>query len=118
MLAVANTALDLLVLELVLEGVGVGVLGLVFLVLLPVRRRPEDDVLADRGRIVRRASAVLSALAELGPRLALGHAGVDDLAVGGEADPSGRLHLLALVIVSEADDGLGAVLVLDGLRGR
>lgn len=48
MLAVADTALDLLVLELVLHALGVGVLALVLGLLLPVGRGAEDDVLAHR----------------------------------------------------------------------
>lgn len=117
-LAVADTALDLLVLELVLHRLRVGVLALVLGVLAPVDAGAEDDVLAHRRRVGRRADRVLCTLAKLAPRLAVGHAGVDRLRVRDIADPARRLHLLALVIVAECDDGLGAVLVGDGLGGR
>lgn len=118
MLAVADTALDLLVLELVLHGLGVGVLALVLGVLAPVGRRPEDDVLADGGGVGGRAHGVLGGGAKLGPRLALGHAGVDDLAVGDVADAPCGLDLLAVVVVAVLDDGGAAVLVLDLLHRR
>lgn len=118
MLAVADTALDLLVLELVLHRLGVGVLALVLGVLAPVDAGAEDDVLADRRRVGGRAHGVLLALTKLAPRLAVGNAGVDGLGVRDIADAARRLHFLALVIVAECDDGLGAVLVGDGLGGR
>lgn len=47
MFAVANTALDLLVLQLVLHRLRVGVLALVLGILAPVDAGSEDDVLAD-----------------------------------------------------------------------
>lgn len=115
MLSVADSALDLLVLELVLHSVGVGVLALVLLVLAPVGRGAEDDVLADRGCVRCRARAVLGRQAKLLPLLALGHARVHHLAVRRQPHPARRLDLLALVVEAPADDGLGAVLVDDGL---
>lgn len=118
MLAVADTALDLLVLQLVLHGLGVGVLALVLGVLAPVEGRLEDDVLADRGGVGGRTGAVLGAKAELGPRLAVGDAGVDDLAVGDVADASCSLDLLAVVVQAVLDDGRAAILVGDLLGGR
>ncbi len=117
MLAVADTALDLLVLELVLHGLGVGVLGLVLCILAPVDRRLEDDVLAHRCRVGRGTGGILGALSEFGPRLAVGHSRVHDLAVGDKADPPRRLDLLPVVVVSVLDDGCAAVLVGD-LLGR
>jgi len=118
MLAVADTALDLLVLELVLHGLGVGVLALVLRILAPVGRGLEDDILAHRGGVGGGAVAVLGARAELGPTLALSDTRVDDLTVGDEADPPCRLDLLVLVVVVVLDDGGAAVLVGDLLRGR
>lgn len=119
MLAVANTTLDLLVLKLVLHGLGVGVLALLLLILAPVRARPEDDVLTDGGRVGGGTGGILGAEAELGPCLALGDARVHLFRVRGVADAASRLHLLALIVVTEGDDGLGAVLVADGLgRGE
>ena len=118
MLAVANTALDLLVLQLVLHGLGVGVLALVLGFLAPVEGRLEDDVLADGGGVGGRAGTILGAEAELGPRLAIGDAGVDDLAVGDVADASCGLDLLAVVVQAVLDDGRAAILVGDFLGGR
>lgn len=118
MLAVTDATLDGLVLELLLHGVGVDVLGLVLGVLAPVGAQAEDDVLADRRRVHLRADAVLLGEAELAPCLALGDAGVHDLAVRHQADASGRLDLLAVLVVSVGDGRLRSVLVLEGLRGR
>lgn len=118
MLAVADTTLDLLVLELVLHGLGVGVLVLVLGILAPVDGGLEDDVLADRSRVGRGAGAILGAAAELGPGLALGYPRVDHLAVGDEADSPGRLDFLALVVDPVLDDGRAAVFVVDLLGGR
>lgn len=116
MLAVADAALDLLVLELVLELVLL--VALLLGLLAPVEARPEDDVLADRGGVRGGTGPVLGALAELGPRLAVGDARVHRLGVGDEADAAGRLDLLVVVVEAEGDDGLGPVLVVDGLGGR
>lgn len=116
MLAVANTALDLLVLELVLHGLSVGVLALLLLVLAPVHARAEDDVLADRGGVGCGTDRVARAVAKLAPGLALGDAGVDLFRVRGVADAAGRLDLLVLLVEAVRDDGLGAIPVADGLR--
>jgi hypothetical protein len=118
MLAVANTTLDLLVLELVLHGLGVGVGRLVLGILAPVDAWSEDDVLTDGCGIGGRAWGILCAEAKLGPGFSVGDAGVYGLGVGDESDAASRLDLLAVVIVAECDDGLGAVLVGDGLGGR
>lgn len=59
MFAVANTALDGLVLQLLLHGVRVGVLALVLGILSPVGAEAEDDVFANRGRVELRAGAIL-----------------------------------------------------------
>lgn len=67
MFAVANTALDLLVLELVLHGLGVGVGTLVLGILAPVDAGAEDDVFTNRCRISSRAVTVLCTGAKLGP---------------------------------------------------
>lgn len=118
MFSVTDTTLDGLVLELVLHGVGLGVLGLLLGVLLPVGREAEDDVLADRGGVALGADLVVGRQAELAPGLALGDARVDDLAVRHQADPPGGLDFLALLVVAVGDGRLGAVLVLDGLGRR
>lgn len=122
MLLRADTALNLLVLELVLHALGVGVLALVLGLLLPVGRGPEDDVLADRGGVRGGSRGVVARQAELGPLLALGDARVDHLAVGDEADAAGRLDGLPVLVEVVRDDGLCAVAVLNrlvaGERGR
>lgn len=66
-----------------------------------------------------RSLGIFSGHAELGPGLALCHAGVDDFAVCGEAYPAGGLDLLAVIIESPCHDGLGSVLVEGlGVRGE
>lgn len=111
MLSIANTALDLLVLELVLHLLSVGVLALVLGVLAPVDAGSEDDILADRRRIRGRACAILCALAKLGPRLSVGDARIHGLGVSYVSDAARRLDLLPLVVISKCDDGLCAILV-------
>lgn len=118
MLAVTDTALDLLVLELVLHGLGAGVGALLLLVAAPGGRGAEDDVLADRGGVGRGAGGVARGEAELCPGLALGDARGDLFSVRGVADAAGRLDLLALLVEAVGDCRLGAVLVGDGLGGR
>lgn len=118
MLAVTDAALDLLVAKLVLHRLGVGVRLLVLGVLAPLVARPEDDVLADGGRVGHGGARVLCAVAELGPRLAVRHARVHPLGVRRVADAAGRLDLLALLVDVVVDDGLGAVLVAERLGGR
>ena len=119
MLAVTDTTLDGLILKLLLHGVGIGVLGLVLGVALPVGGQAEDNVLAHTGCVHLGALGVLLGQAELGQDLALGDAGVDDLAVRHHADASCGLDLLAVLIVAVCDCCLGAVLVLNGLgRGQ
>lgn len=119
MLSVTDTTLDFLVLQLVLHSLGVGILCLVLGVLAPVDAGSEDDVLTNRGGIGGRAAAVLGALAEFAPCFSVGDARVDSLLVGDVTNATGGLDLLALVVVSVCDDGLGTVLVRDGLgRGK
>lgn len=115
MFAAADTALHRLVLEFLLHALRVGVLGLVLSLLLPVCRWAEDDVFADRGGIVGGSVAVVGRQTKLGPLLALGDAGVDDLAVGDETDAASGFDGLALLVQAVRDGRLGAVAVLDGL---
>ena len=117
MLAVADTALDLLVLELVLHALRVRVLALVLGLLAPVRAGLEDDVLADGRGIRHRSGRVRGAQAEFRPRLALGDAGVDDLLVGDEADSPRRLDLQAILVEAVLDDRCCSVLILHLLDG-
>lgn len=118
MLTVANTTLDLLVLELVLHGLGSSVGGIVLLGLSPVDAWSEDDVLTDRGGVGGRAWGILCTEAELWPGFSVGDAGVYGLGVGNESDAANGLDLAAVVIVAECDDGLCSILVGDGLRLR
>lgn len=114
--AIADTALDLLVLELGLHGLGVLVGALLLGILTPGDAGSEDDVLADGGGVGGRARGVFGAQAELGPRFSVRDTGVDCLGLGDVADATSCLDLLALVIVSVGDDGLSTILVRDGLR--
>ena len=118
MLAVTDTALDLLVAQLVLHGLRVGVCLLVLGVLTPVGAGPEDTVLTHRGRVGDGALGVLGAVAELRPRLAVCHPRIHALRMRRVAHAAGRLHLLAVFVDVVGDDGLRAVLVAEGLRGR
>lgn len=111
MLSVTDTTLDLLVLELLLHRLSVGVGALLLLVLAPVDAGAEDDVLANGGGVSGRALAVLPALAELAPCFAVGDTRVHGLGVCGVADSAGGLDLVAVLVVAECDDGLGAVLI-------
>lgn len=117
MLPVADSALHLLVPQLILHGLGVGILALVPGILAPVRRGAENNVLADGGGIVRGTGSIFGGLAKLGPSFTLGDAGVNDLAVSNVPDAAGGFHFLAFVVVPVLDDRCGAVLVLN-LLGR
>lgn len=133
MLPVADAALDLLILELLLQTVLVdaplhllvalaqllaaaavlAILG----VPLPGDAGPEDDVLADAGGVERRPRGVALFQPELGPPPAFGDARVDGFAHDGGADAAGRLDLFAGIVEGVGDDGFGAVFVgRDGLR--
>jgi hypothetical protein len=118
MLAVTDTTLHLLVLQLVLHGLGVGIGGLVLGILAPVHAWSEDDVLANGGGIVGRSWGVLGALAELGPGFPVSDSRVHGLGVGDVSDAASGLDLLAIVIVSISNDRLGSILVGDSLGGR
>jgi hypothetical protein len=96
MLSGTDTALDLLVLELVLHA---ALLRLLLLrVLAPVDGWLEDDVLADGGGVHGWPWLVLLGETEFAPALALSDARADDLLHDSCANPPGRLDLLALVI--------------------
>lgn len=118
MLAVTDTALDLLVAKLVLHGLRVGVGLLVLGVLAPVGAGPEDDVLAHGGRVGDGPLRVLGAVAELGPGLAVRHPRVHALRMRRVSHTAGRLDLLAVLVDVVGDDGLGAILVAERLRRR
>lgn len=118
MFAVANTTLDLLVLELVLHRLSVGVLALVLGVLAPVDAGSEDDVLTNGGGIGGRSGAVLCAEAKLGPGFSVSNSGVDRLLVCDISDTSSSLYFLSLVVVSKCNDCFGSILVGNRLGRR
>jgi hypothetical protein len=117
MLPVADTTLDLLILQLVLDAADLGLLLL--RVLAPVHRRLEDDVFAHGGRVQRWSGLVLRGKTEFREVFSLGDARVDDFFVDGGADAAGRLDLLAVVVVAPGYDRFGAIFVGgDLLRGE
>ena len=109
MLAVADAAFDLHVLELLLRVVPD--LLLLLAVLLPRHARPEDDVLAHARGVEARSRRVAFFEPEFRPAFALGHARVHVFFDDGAADASGGLDAFAVVVESVGDDGFGAVFV-------
>lgn len=109
MLPVADAALDLHVLELLL-GVVPGLL-LLLAVLLPRHAGAEDDVLAHARRVEARPRRVALFQPKLGPAFALGHAGVDVFLDDGGADAAGGLDALAIVVEAVGHDCFGTILV-------
>jgi len=112
MVAAANTALDLCALEVRLLLLH---LVLVLGARLPVRHGAEDDVLGNAGGVCLRAERLALILAEFGPRLALGDAGIYDLLDDRLLDAAGRLDFLAVFADRVGDEGLGSILVLNDL---
>lgn len=115
MVAGANTALDLCVLELELLLL---VVALVLSAGLPVGDGAEVDVLGDTDGVGLGAGGLALLLAELGPALALGDARVDDLLDDRLLDAARCLYLLAVLADVVRGDGLCSVLVLGDLLGR
>lgn len=109
MLAVADPAFDLHVLQLLLRVVPD--LLLLLAVLLPRHARPEDDVLADAGGVEARSRGVALFEPEFRPAFALGDARVDILFDDGGADAAGGLDSFAVVVEAVGDDGFGPVFV-------
>lgn len=120
MLSTANTTLDLLVLELVLNAALLGTLLLFFLgVCLPVNLGAEHDVLTYGGGVKGGTRGVALLETELLPFAAFGDLGVDVFADDGGFNSTGDLHFLVVIVETVGDDGLGAVLVRDHLlRGE
>jgi hypothetical protein len=116
MVALADTALDLGVLELELLLV---LVALVFCRGLPVRCGAEDDVLSDGYRVGLGPGGLALLCAEFGPCLALGDARVYDLLDDRLLDAACGLDLLAILVDAVRYDRLGSVLVLgDCLLGE
>jgi hypothetical protein len=113
MVALANTTLDLRVLELSLL---LSVVALLLVARLPVADRPEDDVLGDGDGICLRARGLALLLPEFRPLLALGYAGVDDLLDDGFLDAACDLVLFAVFRLDYVRGyGFAAVFVLGDL---
>jgi hypothetical protein len=113
MVALADTALDLCVLEL---GLLLRFVALVFAAGFPVGYGAEGNVLGDRDRVCLRAWGLALFLSEFSPLLSLGYAGVDDLLDDCLLDAPCGLVLLA-VFDAVRDDCFGSVFVLDDLWG-
>ena len=113
MVTTTNSALDLSVLEIRLLLLD---LALVFGAGLPVRDRPECNVLRDAGGVGLRAGGLALLLPEFCPLFPLRDGGVDALLDGGLLDASCGLYLLA-IFDSVGYDGFGAVFVLNDLLG-
>ena len=121
MFSAADTALDLLVLELILDTALFALLLGLRCLRLPVHAGSENDVLTDGGRVERRSGGVALLQPKLGPAAALGHLRVDVFANDGRFDAAGHFHLLAVIVEPVRDHRLGAILVgrhlLCGERG-
>lgn len=114
MVALANTTLDLCVLEL---GLLLRLVALVLVAGFPVRYRSEGDVLSDGDGVRLRARGLALLLSELCPLLSLSHTGVYNLLDDRLLDAPGGLVFLAVFADAVGDDCLCSVLVLDDLVG-
>jgi len=112
MLPVTDTALHLLILQLVLHASSLGLLLLS--IFAPVCAWSENDVLSHRRSISCRSGSVLRREAKLSPLLALCNSGVHNLADGGEPYPAGGLDLFTVIVQRIGDYCLGAILVCGG----
>lgn len=115
MVALADTALDFCVLEL---GLLLGLVTLVLAARLPVADGPEGNVLGNRDCVCLGAGGLALFLAKLGPLLALGDAGVDNLLDDRLLDAARRLVLFAVFADAVGNYRLGAILIPGGLWGR
>lgn len=127
MLAVTDPALDLFILQLLLQAAFVDaprdllipfllLAGPVLCILLPRDARPEDNVLAHARGVEGGARRVTFLQPEFGPFPPLRDVRVYFVGVGGDTDAAGRFHFFAGVVEGVGDDCLGAVFVRgDGL---
>ena len=113
MVALANTTLDLCVLEF---GLLLRLIALVLGACFPVRYWPENDVLSHGDGICLWAGWLALFLTKLGPLLSFGDTWVYDLLDDGLLDAAGGLDLLA-ILNTVGDDCFGSILVLDDLVG-
>ena len=111
MVTTTDSALDLGVLKICLLLLN---LALVFGASLPVRNRPERNILGDAGSVGLRPGGLALLLSEFCPLFSLCDGGVDALLDGRLLDASRCLYFLA-VFDSVGYDGFGSVFVLDDL---
>ena len=116
MLSVTDTALNLLILQLVLHASSLGLLLLS--ILAPVCAWTENDILSNRGSISCRAGPILRREAKFSPLLALSNSWIYDLTDSGESYPAGSLDLFAIIIQRIGNYCLGAIFVCSGSIGR
>jgi hypothetical protein len=109
MLSSTDSALDFLVLKLVLHASHLDLLLL--RILAPVDAGLENDVLADGRCVHSRSCLVLRREAKFAPSFAFRHTRVDDLLHNGCADPARRLDLLAFIVDTVCDDSFRSILV-------
>lgn len=113
MVSLTDTALNLLVSQLILDD---GVLGgLLLRARLPVGTGLEHDVFSDGGGRKVGAAGVSLLSAKLDPFPPLRNSGIDVLPLDSRPNLPCRLDLLALVVHTVGDDGLGAIGVLNNL---
>ena len=112
MVSLANTALDLCVLEL---GLLLRFVALIFVAGFPVGYGAEGDVLGDGDGVCLWACGLALFLSEFRPLLSFSDAWVYDLLYDGLLDAPCLLVFLAVVAPAEGDDGFGSVFVLDDL---
>lgn len=115
MLALADTALDLLVAQLLLQALFLGLaathLGLLGLHILPVSARPEDDILADGSRVWLRSLGFALLEPEFRPVSPLRHHGVHFFFVHCRPGFACGFHFAALVVDPVGDRRLGSIFV-------
>lgn len=109
MLSSTDTALDLLVLQLVLHASGLWLLLLG--ILAPVDRWLENNILADGGGVQCWSWLILCGKSKLCPCLALCNSWADNLLVNSGANAAGGLDLLSVVVQVVCDDSLRSILV-------
>jgi hypothetical protein len=116
MVALANTTLDLCILEF---GLLLGFVALVFVTCFPGCDGSEDDVLGDGDSVGEGTGGLALLCSELRPLLALGDTGVYGRLDYGLLDAASGLVSAAVFADAVGCDCLGSVLVLgDGLGGE
>lgn len=115
MVALADTALDLCVLEF---GLLLRFVALIFAAGFPVGDGAEGDVFGDRDGVCLWACGLALFLSEFRPLLSFGDAWVYDLLYDGLLNAPCCLVFPAVFADAVGDDGFGSVFVLDDLLGR